>query len=271
MNAVRKTLRSCIGLFLLLVIITVATSVPLHAQDGEPAADAAATDTEAAAPQPTQNQLYWIIHTSGWIGGVLLLISFYFVALVTQLFLELREQVIAPQELLDECGALLTKRDFNGVYRVAKESDSYLGGLIAAGLAAYSAGLPEARDAIDRQGEAVTVELERRISMLAVIGSLGPMIGLLGTLKGMIASFSVIATSGTQMKASEVAGGISEALLITFEGVALSVPAIYFFALFKNRVATLTVQTINKADEFLRRFHTVVQTKPTAPATTIGA
>ena len=62
------------------------------------------------------------------------------------------------------------------------------------------------------------------------------MIGLLGTLKGMIASFSVIACSGTQLKASEVAGGISEALLLTFEGVALSVPAIYFFAIFRNRV-----------------------------------
>jgi hypothetical protein len=82
MNAVRKTLRSCIGLFLLLVIITVATSVPLHAQDGEAAPDAAAADADTTAPQPTQNQLYWIIHTSGWIGGVLLLISFYFVAII---------------------------------------------------------------------------------------------------------------------------------------------------------------------------------------------
>jgi biopolymer transport protein ExbB len=87
----------------------------------------------------------------------------------------------------------------------------------------------------------------------------------------MIASFSEIAISGTQINPSRVANGISEALLITFEGVALSVPAIYFFALFKNRVSTLTVQTINKADEFLRRFHTVVQTKPTTPAGSAGA
>ncbi len=78
--------------------------------------------------------------------------------------------------------------------------------------------------------------MEKKISMLAVLGTLGPMIGLLGTLKGMIASFSVIAMSDTQLKASQVAGGISEALLLTFEGVALSVPAIYFFALFRNRV-----------------------------------
>ncbi len=70
----------------------------------------------------------------------------------------------------------------------------------------------------------------------------------------MIASFSVIALSDTQLKASEVAGGISEALLLTFEGVALSVPAIYFFAVFRNRVTSISVNTKVQADEFLRHF-----------------
>src|SRR4029079_7225335 len=100
------------------------------------------------------------------------------------------------------------------------------------GMVALSAGLGEARESMDRMGEAITVEMEKRISMLAVVGTLGPLIGLLGTLKGMISSFSVIAIGDTQMKASEVAAGISEALVLTFEGVILSVPAIYFFALF---------------------------------------
>jgi biopolymer transport protein ExbB len=101
-----------------------------------------------------------------------------------------------------------------------------------------------------------------------VIGSLGPMIGLLGTLKGMIASFSVIAMSDTQLKASEVAGGISEALLITFEGVALSVPAIYFYALFKNRVSTLSLQAQTQAEELVRRVYTTAQSKAAPPAAT---
>jgi biopolymer transport protein ExbB len=264
MNSVHKPIRFQIWLWFLMVVIAAVPCVTLQAQDHPDVATAEASPDAAAAPHAAQSQLMWIIHTSGWIGLVLLLISFYFVALVTQLVLELREQVVAPPELLTECGTLLSKRDYNGVYRLSKENDSYLGGLIASGLAAYSSGLAESREVIDREGESVTVEMERRISMLAVIGSLGPMIGLLGTLKGMIASFSVIATSDAQMKASEVAGGISEALLITFEGVALSVPAIYFFAVFKNRVSTLAVQTINKADEFMRRFHAVVLSKPSA-------
>ncbi|MDB5390179.1 MAG: MotA/TolQ/ExbB proton channel [Planctomycetaceae bacterium] len=270
MNSVPRPLRFQVWLWFLMVVIAAVPCVTLQAQE-HPDATAAEASADAATPHVQQSQLYWIIHTSGWIGGVLLLISFYFVALVTQLFLELRERVVAPPELLSECGTLLSKRDYNGVYRLAKDSETYLGGLIAAGLAAYSTGLGDSREAIDRQGEAITVEMERRISMLAVIGSLGPMIGLLGTLKGMIASFSVIATSDAQMKASEVAGGISEALLITFEGVALSVPAIYFFAVFKNRVSTLTVQTINTADEFIRRFHGVVQSKPAASTTATHA
>jgi biopolymer transport protein ExbB len=80
------------------------------------------------------------------------------------------------------------------------------------------------------------------------------MIGLLGTLKGMIAAFSVIALSGTELKPAQVADAISEALLLTFEGVALSVPAIYFYALFRNRVAAISVATGLQADEFLRHF-----------------
>ena len=231
----------------------------------EPAADAHAEGGEAApAHTANQSQLMWIIHTSGWIGAVLLVISIYFVAVVTQLFLEMREKVVLPPELLEECNALLAKRDYNGIYKAAKDSSSELGQLIAIGLSTLSAGVAEARDAIERTGEALTVEMEKKISMLAVIGSLGPMIGLLGTLKGMIASFSVIATSDQQLKASEVAGGISEALLITFEGVGLSVPAIYFYAVFKNRVATLSIRAINTADEFIRRMNHVAQTKPAA-------
>lgn len=231
-----------------------------HAQDAAAAAPAAAAP--AAAPQST---LMWLIHTSGWIGGVLLLMSFYFVALVVRLFQDLRPEVVMPQGLVEEMDKLLAGRDYPGILRAAKESQCELGQLVTSGLASLSSGLAEARESIDRMGEVITVEMEKRISMLAVIGSLGPLIGLLGTLKGMISSFSVIARGESQMKASEVAGGISEALLVTFEGVALSVPAIFLYAVFKNRVASLSLQAITMADEFLLRVHSTARAKP-APA-----
>lgn len=229
-----------------------------------PAQSDAAAPAEAAAPEST-NMLEWIIETSGWIGGILLILSIYFVATVVRMFLELRSQVTLPLEIVEECENLLKGRDVQGVYKVVKADDSFFSNVMAAGMTELQHGLSEAREAIDRVSDAQIVEMEKKISMLAVLGTLGPMIGLLGTLKGMIASFSVIAMSDTQMKASEVAGGISEALVLTFEGVALSVPAIYFYALFRNRIASLSTEATLFADEFLRRINAVMRGKP-APA-----
>lgn len=269
MLSLPKKQTSPIWLMLVLLTMTVtAISRPalVFAQEENGAKPAAAEGQKKAEPQQ-RSALMWVIHTSGWIGAFLLLISIYFIATVMQLFMELRAPIVAPPELMEECEALLAKRDFNSIYKLVKESPSELGQLIATGMVGLSSGLSDAREAIDRQGEVMTVEMEKRISMLAVIGTLGPLIGLLGTLKGMIASFSVIAMSDTQLKASEVAGGISEALILTFEGVGLSVPAIYFFALFKNRVSSLSVQTMNAADEFIRRLHNTAHKKPAAEAT----
>src|SRR5690606_35901584 len=114
-------------------------------------------------------------------------------------------------------------------------------------------GLPEAREAMEIANEVTLTNKEKDIAMLAVIGTLGPMIGLLGTLKGMIAAFSVIALSDTQLKSNEVAGAISEALILTFEGVAVSVPAIFFYALLKNRILSFNSEALLMADLFIRR------------------
>jgi biopolymer transport protein ExbB len=241
-----------------------------QAAEGAPPGDAsaagAAGPARPLAPVKEESTFWWIIRTSGVIGGVILLLSIYFVSTVSRLFLELRQKVASPPELVEELNELLQKREFKEVYALVKEEGSFLGRLLAAGIAELPNGLAEARDAMERVGDAVTVEMEKKISMLAVLGTLGPMIGLLGTLLGMIESFGVIARSDVQLKASQVAGGISTALVLTFEGVALSVPAIYFFALFRNRVAAISVATGLQADEYLRHFAHAARSKapPTA-------
>jgi biopolymer transport protein ExbB len=214
----------------------------------------------AAPPVERQSYLMWVIETSGWIGGIILLLSFYFVAIVVRMVLDLRAEEAATQLDLQACDNLLKSKDLVGLYKLVKQDPSFFGTVLAEGLTEMQYGLDDAREAVDRVGDAKTVELEKRISMLAVLGSLGPMIGLLGTLKGMIASFSAIALSGTQLKADEVAKGISEALLLTFEGVALSVPAIYFFAYFRNRISNMTTEAMLAIHEFLRKVHNQMRT-----------
>jgi biopolymer transport protein ExbB len=229
-----------------------------------PAASAPASGSEPeAAPPQSKSVLIWLIETSGWIGAVLLVLSIYFVAKIVHLYYDMRMEVAAPPEILQQCETLLKAKDFMGVYKLVKGDDSFFSTVLTAGLAELPQGLVEARDAMERVGETLVVEMETKISMLAVVGTLGPMIGLLGTLKGMIASFSAIAMSDTQLKASQVAGGISEALVLTFEGVGLAVPAIFFFAVFRNKVSSISTATMLAADEFIRRTNALLRTKPT--------
>jgi len=236
-----------------------------------PAANPATpTGEPEAKPAESKSVLYWLVETSGSIGAVLLVLSIYFVAKVVHSFSELRPEVAAPPEILQQCENMLKTKDFMGVYKLVKGDDSFFSTVLTAGLAELPQGLVEARDAMERVGETLVVEMEKKISMLAVIGSLGPMIGLLGTLKGMIASFSAIALSDTQLKASQVAGGISEALVLTFEGVGLSVPAIYFFAVFRNRVASISTATMLAADEFIRRTNTLLRAKSATSTTGVS-
>ena len=246
-----------VGLFLLMALLVLAINQ---------FAPALALAQEAAKEEVHQTKSYfwWFIESSGFIGLVILILSMYFVSTVGRLFIEMRPQVAMPPELVEQTNEMLQRRQFKEVYAAVKDDPSFYGRVLATGIAELPNGLSEARDSMERVGDAVTVELERKISMLAVLGTLGPMIGLLGTLKGMIASFSVIAISDTQLKASEVAGGISEALLLTFEGVALSVPAIYFYAVFRNRVSGISVTTMLHADDFLRHFAHAARAK--APA-----
>lgn len=275
----RPTFCAALTLSLIAVLLMAGTSPSIYGQ-APPAEEGAAADKAGADPAPPANPaakpptepkstIAWVLESSGWIGALILLLSIYFVATVVRLFVELRPEVVMPPAIMEECRALMEKRDYQGVYNVVKENNSFFSLLITAGMAELSNGVNAAREAMDRVGEMLVVQMEKKISMLAVLGTLGPMIGLLGTLKGMIASFSVIALSDTQLKSSEVAKGISEALILTFEGVLLSVPAIYFFAVFRNRVSTLSATAMLEADEFIRRMASTAKGKPvttTGPA-----
>jgi biopolymer transport protein ExbB len=269
-NVVHRKAWFLLGAALCAALAIVVSPHSIAAQD-EPPPEAAAVDGAPAAPVAQQeaerprepekpkevqaeNFLVWVMRCSGTIGILILFLSIYFVSTVGRLFWEMRMEVAAPPELMRQCENLLEQRDFKGIYTLVKDDDSFFGRLLTTGITELPNGLAEARDAMERVGEALTAEMEKKISMLAVLGTLGPMIGLLGTLKGMIGSFSEIAMTGSSVNTARVATTISEALLLTFEGVALSVPAIYFFALFRNRVVSIATSVMLAGDQFLRHF-----------------
>ncbi len=239
---------------------------------GLPSAAWAQDAAPSPAPADVTHVLTWLIKVSGWIGLLILCLSFYFVAVVVQQFLELRPTVVAPPEVLEECDRLIQEGNARDVVKLVEQDDSFFSRSLHAGLSELEYSVDEARDKLERTADASTITMEKKISILATIGTLGPMIGLLGTLKGMIKSFMSIAVSGQNLKAQEVAEGISEALVLTFEGVFLSIPAIFFYAMFRNRINKLSIETTMLADDYFRAIVRMLKRPRTAaPAAAAAA
>jgi biopolymer transport protein ExbB len=214
-----------------------------------PAAPPATAGDDGTKPVARENMLQWAIRASGPIGLFLLCLSVYFTALVIRLFMELRLSEAVPAPLVEKLEAAIRDKKFQDAYDVCKENDSFLARLVRTGIANLPNGRPEAKEAMMAMTEEIVTGLEMKISYLATIGTLGPMIGLVGTVWGMIMSFQTIATAGgEQPRPEKVAEGISTALFITLEGITLSVPAIFFFAFFRNRISQMTMEATKVAD-----------------------
>ena len=240
-----------------------------------PAADAGAEAPAPAAegnapasgttPESPQNLLSLAIRASGPIGVFLVFLSVYFTALVIRLFMEYRVSDAVPAPLVEKLEAAIRDKKFQEAYDACRDNDSFLARLVRGGIANLPNGRAEAKEAIAAASDEVVTELEMKISYLATIGTLGPMIGLVGTVWGMIHSFQEIATAaGSQPRPEKVAVGISTALFITLEGITLAVPAIFFFAFFRNRVAQMTIEANRVADRTINSLVTAAKTNKPA-------
>jgi biopolymer transport protein ExbB len=180
--------------------------------------------------------------------------SFYLITLVAWMTFQFRKAVAVPEPLMREVGDLLSQKQFTEAYQRLSADPSFLARVLAAGVRKLPSGLAHAQRAMELANDDVTMEMEHRTTYLATVGTLGPMIGLVGTVYGMILSFRVIATAGSSPQASQLASGISTALFATLEGIALSIPAIFFYAIFRNRIARLSLEVALAAESLLEQF-----------------
>jgi biopolymer transport protein ExbB len=224
-----------------------------------PAATTPAATASADAPPAPRSMLKWAMDASGPIGFCILLLSIYFTAVVIRLFLEFRVTEAVPPALIEKLDTSIKDRKFQETYDVCRDDNSFLARLVRTGIANLPNGRPEAKEAMNDVADEIVTGMEAKISYLATIGTLGPMIGLVGTIWGMIQSFQELATAGGQPKPDKLAAGISTALFITLEGVSLSVPAIFFFALFRNRIALIATEANKVADRTINAFYTAAK------------
>ena len=231
------------------------------AQEAEPEAaapEAAAAqvppgETESATDSPSY--LEWAFDALGWgYSLIFLFLSFTLVALIVMNSLTARRDNVCPLPLVEAFEAHLNERQYQEAYELAKNDESFLGQVLSAGLAKLSTGYPQAIEAMQEVGEEENMKLEHRLSYMALIGTISPMIGLFGTVHGMINSFQVIANTSTSPKPAELAQGISTALFTTLIGLFIAIPAIAAYNLLRNRVARLVLEVGILSDNLMSRF-----------------
>lgn len=216
---------------------------------------AAAEGGGGGSSQPEQTWLGWFIGALGWQYTIaFLFLSFSLVALIVMNFLGARRDAVVPIALVENFEQYLKEKRYQEAYELAKNDDSFLGRVLAAGLAKLSAGYAPAIEAMQEVGEEENMKLEHRLSYVALIGTLSPMVGLLGTVHGMIMSFDTIARSTTQPKPAELAKGISTALVTTIVGLMLAIPAIGIHGILKNRVSRLVLEVGILSESLMSRF-----------------
>jgi biopolymer transport protein ExbB len=219
-------------------------------------AGGAAASPEAAPPQETL--LQFLYNALGWFYIVIFLtLSFILVALFIMNILSARRDSVCPQHLIDGFEAHLDEKRYQEAYELAKTDESFLGNVLSAGLAKLSNSYAHATEAMQQVGEDENMKLEHRLSYMALIGTISPMVGLFGTVDGMIRAFYTIYSSGTTPPANKLALAVSTALLTTLIGLAIAIPAIAAYNILRNRVQRLVLEVGIISENLMSRFEKV--------------
>jgi len=209
----------------------------------------------ASAKASDKSLLTWLLGSLGlFYIFVFLSLSFILVAMFILNIMAARRESVCPTPLVEEFENHLDTKNYQEAYDLAKSDDSFLGTVLSAGLARLSSGYQLAVDAMQEAGADESMKMDHRLSYLALIGTLAPMIGLFGTVEGMIRSFYGIAVAGTSPDPNKLAEGISTALLTTLIGLAIAIPAIAGYNILRNLVQRRILEVGITSENLMSRF-----------------
>lgn len=205
---------------------------PMHGQ--EPAA-APAGEAAAAAPEVHQHTLMDRFREGGWVMYPLTLCSVALVWLTVDLWMRTALKSMAPPAQVGQVQDLFRAGDYVGAYQFAKNNNSYFADVTRVGLSFVGEGQNAVEEALFSELNKTNATIQTRINYLSVLGVCTPMIGLVGTVTGMMSAFATLGTSGVG-DPSKLSGAIGEVLVATASGLAVAVPAFMVFYILRNRL-----------------------------------
>ena len=191
-------------------------------------------------------------------GGILMVpilaCSILALAIILERFWTLRPSRVTPQHTINELWRWIKKKELNGRKLKALQGSSPLGRILAGGLMNAKHGREIMKESIEHEASQVIHELERFLNPLGTVATITPLLGLLGTVIGMIKVFAEIQLAGVG-DAGNLAGGISEALITTASGLSVAIPALICHRYFIRRVDELVVGMAQEAIKLVEVVH----------------
>jgi biopolymer transport protein ExbB len=191
-------------------------------------------------------------------GGVIMipivLCSVLALAIIIERFWTLRITKIAPKKTSNEVWHWIKNKELSSKKLRALKESSPLGRIMAVGLANAKHGREVMKESIEQEASQIVHDMERFLTALGTVSVITPLLGLLGTVIGMIKVFAAIQLEGTG-NAAVLAGGISEALLTTAAGLAVAIPALIFHRYFLRRVDEIVINMEQEAIRLIEVVH----------------
>lgn len=204
------------------------------------------------AADTTPSSLFAFIVAGGTIGVVIILLSFVGMGLVIDAFVKIRQDDLLPDTLCKQAVTLARQGQFTELKNTCKADNSMLGQILSHAIEEGELGLDAVREHIEHEGNRQLTRLHQRVGLIGLIASIAPMLGLLGTVVGMIDSFQILGLSKGVAGPDELAVGISKALVTTCMGLVVAVPLIFFHAYFRDKVTRISNETSAICERILR-------------------
>ena len=217
---------------------------------------------EAAPPKIDFQDL---VHASGVVGVLIFVISLAMVALIIEHLLTIRRGALMPYRFAQSVNELIRQGRFQEAEEECREKPCLLSHLLAAGLVEAQLGYPAIEKAMEDAAVEHSARMLRKVEYLAVIVNMAPMMGLLGTVWGMILAFLEFEAKANP-QVSELAPGIYRALVTTLLGLSVAVPALASYAIFRNRIEQLVAECSLMAEHMFSDFKRKKQPVRTNPA-----
>lgn len=184
--------------------------------------------------------MFELVQAGGWLMIPILLCSIIAAGISVERLWTLRAEQVAPSDLLAQVWIWIRDNEMDNNRLRAVKSNSPLGQILAAGITSHRLGREVMKESIEEVANHVVHELERYLNTLGTVAAITPLLGLLGTVIGMIKVFTAIQLEGTG-NAVVLAGGISEALITTAAGLTVAIPSLFFHRYFQRKIDELVI------------------------------